>query len=176
MKLPHWISLDEPLPPWTGDDNAMLRWLGQQLKAMKYADKVKILLGNFEVSEDADGRVHFNWIKGKELANAIDFAEHGDVEPLRKLYPDIAEFINLPKRARGKRFKNSSRYINPILGAAQDARRIRMLWKKFYPEFYPNREKSASADWFAAQLWSNLAVYRGVKISEQQVANRVKKL
>jgi hypothetical protein len=175
VKLPDWIDDDEvirrfspdgkvqKLPPWTGDDRAMLRWLSERLFAM--AD---VEMGQEAKRENDD-----------PLAHAIRFAKCGVIGPLRELYPDIAEFINLPRRGRGERFSNLFADNNPILYAALDTRRIRALWKRFYGRRRSGHHQGdKSAEWFAAQLWTGSEDQDGepVEITEGMVVNRLKKL
>jgi hypothetical protein len=154
VKLPEWIAAGK-LPPWTGNDEAMRLWLEEWLCDMYEEEAVE---------------------ERTPLARALWFAKHGNLGPLRELYPDHAEFINLPKRGRGQRFPNESAEYNPILRAAIDARRIRALWKKFYPGRRRGRnEKSAEA--FAAELWNGYEDDDGkpIKITTNMVRNRLKK-
>jgi hypothetical protein len=189
VKLPDWIEDDEvvsqlqfdhdgpvqKLPPWTGDDRAMLRWLGERLRAMRKAELIALAVENFtEQIQTNDGRFYPAMSKAKTLALAIDMADYGDIKPLRKLYPDIAEFINLPKRLRGKQFKKLR--VNPILLAAQDAQRVRALWKRFFPGRRRGKHDK-SAERFAAELYTGSENQDGepVEITEGMVINRLKK-
>ncbi len=180
VELPDWIGDDEvirrfsddgkvcKLPPWTGDDRAMLRWLAERLFAMSVAEHNEEIKRN-----DPD-------------SYAVKLAEYGIIEPLRELYPKHAEFINLPKRDKGQRFPDPLAEENPILLAALDARRIRALWKKFYPG--RRRNKDESAEVFAAELWKNaeppwpnikclwtVERIRDVGITPGKIRNRLKK-
>jgi hypothetical protein len=130
------------LPPWTGDDRAMLLWLGERLSAISEEEEWR------EIVRENTNKINDH----HDLA--IKWARHGMIEPLRKLYPDIAEFIHLPKRKRGQRFPNLFAHLSPVLRAALDARRIRALWKKFYPGRRRRRDDKSAED-FAAELWTN---------------------
>jgi hypothetical protein len=179
VKLPDWIGDDEvirrfssdgkvqKLPPWTGDDRAMLRWLAERLRAIT-------------ITENQE-----KWERLADLkASAIKYAKHGSIEPLRWLYPDIAEFIHLPKKCgKGKRFPSPFSEYNPVLLAALDAQRIRALWKKFYRRRRSGHQGDKSAEWFAAELWKhagppwpNTAIWNGNgEITASKIENRLKK-
>jgi hypothetical protein len=155
VKLPNWIddAVDKrKLPPWS-DDRAMGLWLEELLLDIMEADMV---------AEKLDQN------------HALKAAKCGLIQPLRNLYPDIAEFINLPKRGRGKRFPPMPD-SNPITTAALDAKRIWELWKRFYPG--RRRRRGKTAEWFAAQLWTGADGRNGepVEITEDMVKNRLKK-
>jgi hypothetical protein len=80
---------------------------------------------------------------------------------LRKLHPELAEFLNPPKRPKkGDRFarepyvlgQNATEHNkNQILTlAVWDASRIRAIWKKHYvkrPKGYPSPEELAAKRW-----------------------------
>jgi hypothetical protein len=177
VKLPDWIDNDEviarfsyfgnsKLPPWTGDDPAMLRWLKQRLSAMAVESS---LMPNDDATYPLliDPPLSKLNTKNVDLPDAIKLAKLGHIEPLRKLYPDIAEFIHLPKRKRGQRFPNPMAELNPIKQAALDAQRIRALWKKFYSGH--RRPRGNSAEDFAARLW-------GKDIPVAKILNRLRKM
>jgi hypothetical protein len=91
------------------------------------------------------------------LRDALWALKHGTVEPLRKLYPHIAEAINRPRRpGRGKNFPKdyyTEAMANPQLRkltqAVWDAARIRAIWKHYYkcrpPAYLP--EEIAGRRW-----------------------------
>jgi hypothetical protein len=197
VKLPDWIDNDEvirrftpdgkvqKLPPWTGNDHAMLQWLTERLGAMAEVALAEEL--GFDQKNDPYPLVHQLVRRPKPTAkerhaDAIERAERGDIEPLRKLCPEIAEYIHLPKRGRGKRYSlvdpiailNSEH--NPIRMAALDAKRIGALWERFYSKRRRGRYEK-SAEWFAAQLWTGIEDQddKPVEITEGKVINRLKK-
>jgi hypothetical protein len=158
----------QSLPPWTGDDHAMMLWL------------VRVLPVLWGCGDDPHPLVRSPWDAWNAYdpqAEAITATKFGNIEPLRKCYPDIAEYIHLPKRGRGKRFPNPMADCNPIDLAALDAQRIRALWKKFYPK-QRRRRGDKSAEAFAVELWTGYAKGDGrhVVITEKMVKNRLKKL
>jgi hypothetical protein len=88
----------------------------------------------------------------------IKAAEHGDIEPLRKEYPELARFLHLPKQpGKGKRFVRDkfhdmmrSQFLIKLTAAAWDADRIRFIWKYEYkpmPKGYPPPEEIAAERW-----------------------------
>ncbi len=182
MKLPNWIDDDEviarfsikgdgtacKLPPWTGDDRAMMLWLVRMLP---------ILWGCGDNPHPLVRSTWDAWNAYDPHAEAIEAAKYGIIGPLRKCYPDIAEYIHLPKRGRGQRFPNPMADCNPIDLAALDAQRIRALWKKFYPGRRRRRDDK-SAEGFAAELWTGWEGPDGkiVEVTESKVINRLKKL
>jgi hypothetical protein len=72
-----------------------------------------------------------------DFDNAKAAARHEDMKPLRKLYPEIAEFINPPTREPSKhRRKVDWRFINyRTRRAIDDVYRIRHIWKRHYKKW-----------------------------------------
>jgi hypothetical protein len=94
------------------------------------------------------------WLENWPIAEA----QRGNMEPLRKKYPSIAEFLKPPKRpGKGKRFPKDKLGIvrsNPhkmsLTIAVWDANRIRSIWKQFYkskPKGYSSPEEIAARRW-----------------------------
>src|SRR5260370_8340161 len=82
MKLPdaylkRKLNRDE-LPPWTGDGRRMIEWVIQELNLI------------FEL--ECEERRNMS-----EVEEELLLAKHGDIEPLRRLYPQLGPFLNLPK-------------------------------------------------------------------------------
>ena len=82
---------------------------------------------------------------------------HGDLVPLRELYPEIAEFIHEPKRVRGQRRP----YVKPMKGdtyswaAREQAERMavdivrelrEIIWPKYYGRWKRRRDDGPSAE------------------------------
>jgi hypothetical protein len=69
---------------------------------------------------------------------ALQQAEQGNLEPLRKQYPGLARFINLPKLSKpGEHFKKkpSTDHLAPrcrLEEALFELPRVRAFWKKHY--------------------------------------------
>jgi hypothetical protein len=94
-------------------------------------------------------------------------ARLGNVEPLRRAHPDLAEFLFSPKRKRGQ--KLPPRWVGPedVWLAAVDAKFIPMIWKKYYRRSRRTREDGPSAVDIAARKWG---------VAKNRVEARIKKL
>jgi hypothetical protein len=88
-------------------------------------------------------------------AQAIAVAEqYGNMEPLRTMYPQLAKFLQPPKRpGKGKRFEKVRMLedqTDAVTMAVWDAVRIKKIWKKYYT----HRVKGyATAEEIAARRW-----------------------
>jgi hypothetical protein len=158
----------DALPPWTGDDEAMFRWLLVRINELGLTH----------------GRKETNWgrlaqaLKHKQplsreavVAQALLAARHGDIRPLREACPHLAEFLHLPKLPKGDTFRRRRRtaMTGPWAGLAlrdprglqnyfkltaamQSAKYVRLLWAKHYGK--KNRKQGETpATWFAARMW-----------------------
>ena len=92
----------------------------------------------------------------KELAR--EQAEQGNLEPLRKQYPELVQFLNRPRRKRGQRFKKKppTDHLRALHCRLEEARselpRIRAFWKKHYGK--TNRPKGQlTAEEIVAERW-----------------------
>ena len=85
---------------------------------------------------------------------ALDFAERGDLERLRKMYPRLARFIKPPKRRMGppKKPAITSDKSFRARAAYADARRIRAIWRERAGRTV-HRVCGHLAQWYAAKLW-----------------------
>jgi hypothetical protein len=122
------------LPPWSGDNDWMERWVNEQLDE------------RFGKPQPLDP----GW--GEPDGFEIEAAEHGDIEPLKKKYPHLAPYLRLPKRARGKRFKRAADIREEQ--AATDVWLIRDLWQEKYGR--KNRsmhQGEITAEEIAARRW-----------------------
>jgi hypothetical protein len=64
---------------------------------------------------------------------ALGYAHGGDIEPLRSLYPHIAEFIHLlQKGQRGKYLRRPDGVMPWIDVAVGDAKFVKLLWREVY--------------------------------------------
>lgn len=74
------------------------------------------------------------------LEAAKQAARRGDLGPLRSLLPDLAEFLDEPKRVRGQRRPHRqlvggnafSDYGANLEGRAADVERVRAIWRREY--------------------------------------------
>jgi len=115
-------------PPDWHDDAAMFHWLDAELEVRPPEPP---------------------FAEWPEIAKEI--ARTGNPEPLRKLYPEIAEFIFSPPWLKGKHRSRPTRLrrTDLIALAARDAARIRKLWREHYGKI----KRSTDAVFFAVQLW-----------------------
>jgi hypothetical protein len=125
------------LPPWQAtserERQQMVEWVIEQLNGqdaeydmLQYAlDEERDYYAPLPVEEQC--RLRF-----KEAIRRA--RRHDDVELLRRLYPEIAEFIHPPKRPRGRRRSYPKdvwgRYAAD--GIVDDVKRVRELWRVNY--------------------------------------------
>jgi hypothetical protein len=138
-----------PLPPWPArskaDNLAMLFWLNARLDQMQDAWEHDAFFGRLPEQQ------------GTILDIAIDSAEHGNIEDLRRELvkladdPRIAKFVNLPKKPKGERWRQDKGSV--FDGAVRDVARIKFLWKKFYGKQRRHDRDGWSAVRFAAMRW-----------------------
>jgi hypothetical protein len=150
------------LPPWTGDDRAMELWLDQCLHYAQTASHV------IRVLKVAHAKPAATAIDINNRAFAIKEARCGNIEPLRRLEPELAEFLHLPKQGVGKRFPKRKTKQDRVTEAALDAKRIKVLWSICYPGHHRHQHDSndKSAEDFAAARWN---------VDIDKVHNRLKK-
>ena len=125
-------------PPWSGDDEAMYRWcetlIARQIEQELHSPK----------SHD----VHAQWMQwlGSDEP-AIWSARNGDMTPLRKKYPQLAEFLHPPQDSRHRRYPPL-----PMKKAALDlVRRVRLLWSKYYKRQRRRRGDGITTEEIAAR-------------------------
>jgi hypothetical protein len=88
---------------------------------------------------------------------ALQEAEQGNLEPLRKQYPRLARFINRPPLKRGEHFKKKppTDHLAPhcrLEEALFELPRVRAFWKKHYGK--TNRPKGQlTAEEIVAERW-----------------------
>jgi hypothetical protein len=97
---------------------------------------------------------------------AIEQAEKGNMEPLRRLLPGLARFLHRPKQKRGKRFPKDKEG-DPVTAAASDVKTIRKLWKTHYGKMNRPKNDPITAEQIAADR-------HGVDVEE--VVSRLKKI
>lgn len=78
----------------------------------------------------------------------IEEAKHGNLEPLRHIYPTVARYINLPKGERGRR-TIKKRQDAKMLAAERDLFFIRSFFKAFAR---PKLRGQQAPEYFAATL------------------------
>jgi hypothetical protein len=145
------------LPPWTGDDAAMQRWLDDKLDELLSEDTKSHSRRGLPLSEE-EARVLFPEDSDE---GAIAAAERGDIGPLRRRHPEYARLSIKPKRGvgqRGHKDRNEKWKEHPrdsrLALAVIDVGRIRALWQKHFQ--LKNRSKhqgEKSAEHFAAERW-----------------------
>jgi hypothetical protein len=133
------------LPPWTGDDAAMSRWLEHELDGLiRKEDGARARARRalpLSFPEDSD-------------EGAIAAAERGEIGPLRMRYPKLARFLQVPARQRGQHYPKDTRqpHDERLALAVLEVRRIRAIWQKHFGK--KNRRRGEkSAEWFAAERW-----------------------
>jgi hypothetical protein len=81
------------------------------------------------------------------LAAAVASAEHGNIDPIRKLLPRIAKFLHLPPpppRRRGPKRKNPRGWTWAIDEARDDVQRVRALWREHFGRVYRSESPRAT--------------------------------
>jgi hypothetical protein len=109
----------------------------------------------------------------KELAR--EQAEQGNLEPLRKQYPELVQFLNRPRRKRGQRFKKKppTDHLRALHCRLEEALSelplIRDFWKKHYGK--TNRPAGQlTAEEIVAERWNlNLAEVNRKRISRKRL-------
>jgi hypothetical protein len=100
------------------DAKAMVDWVNEQLdreSSNPFLEHVKLVEAMY----------------GGSLEEAIERADKGDVEPLRRLFPELARFIHRPRLKRGQRFPKNPE-TDPVGKAVDDYQSIRALWRRTY--------------------------------------------
>jgi hypothetical protein len=111
----------------------------------------------------AEGLLMFDpdYVKGK----AIEQADKGNMEPLRKLLPGLARFLHPPKQERGKRFPRNKEG-DRVTKAAADVITTRKIWKAAYGKKNRPKNDPVTAEQIAADRW---------KVDIEKVIARLKK-
>jgi hypothetical protein len=137
-------GIRKALPKWeicdTNDKNQMIWWVNEQLDLLDLCARDSAL-PNPNCTDN----------KSEKLPVEVQQAWRGDLEPLRRKYPDFARFINFPviKRHRG-RPKTTRENSAALESAARDVKRIRQLWQERYGK--KNRDDNLAID-IAADRW-----------------------
>jgi hypothetical protein len=143
MKAP-----DPALPPWIAtckrEREAMIKWVLNRLD-MQMAERTAL--------EPSDDR-HINLYTVHQsprarLERAKRLARAGNVAPLQRLYPELAEFIHPPKRKRGQRrsYRDETALFerDGLSAVVEDVKRIRALWRQHYG-LWKRRRDEVSAE------------------------------
>jgi hypothetical protein len=93
---------------------------------------------------------------------AMVTAERGDLTLLRRLHPNLAPFLQPPRRARGK-YKRHARPC-ALEQAVLDVRRVRSIWRTAFGRW---RRSDHLAEEIAAERW---------QINESELDNALRKL
>jgi hypothetical protein len=143
------------LPPWKATNererNWMTAWVIDQLDMQDAEDTVR--------QEEVDAtRDYYAPLPDEEqqrlrFEEAVRRARRGDTGMLRRAYPEIAEFIQPPKRPQGRRRsyprRDFARYWARMI--ANDVRRVRALWKKRYDGKWKRRNLRPTAEEIVAE-------------------------
>jgi hypothetical protein len=117
------------------------------------------------------------WQEHTSEAAAIRAArDYGDVEPLRRMYPSIADFINLPVRKDRSNYKERPDHSSDNLRlrlkrAVAEAQLIRDLWQQHYDR--RNRPAGTSTAEYIVALRHDLS--EGEVVRKKLSAKRLKK-
>jgi hypothetical protein len=80
------------------------------------------------------------------LTIALADARRGNPEPLRRLFPALAEFIHSPPRPRGQRRPQTDGYSQlPLENALHNVRDIRTIWQEHFGKSYRSAAPTAVA-------------------------------
>ena len=145
----YWHEGD-PLPPWHArnkrERNMMIDWVNYQLNQLPDG------LENWKPNPPDVAKRQLDWILN--LGPEIEFAEHGDIEPLRRKLPHLAKFLCLPKMdGKGRRFQKNPRKFKKKKAAAVTVRKIMALWKEHYGRKNRSPSDGPSAAEIAAERW-----------------------
>ena len=89
------------LPPWTGDDAAMLHWLECRLDDLIKKDGARARARRALPLSSEEKQALFPEDSDE---GAMAAAERGDIGPLQRRHPRLARYLKLPGRQRGQRY------------------------------------------------------------------------
>lgn len=143
------------LPPWTGDDVAMLRWLERELDDLIKKDGAKARARRALPLSSQEKQALFPEDSDE---GAMAAAERGDIRPLQRRYPELARYLKLPGRQRGQRYPKDTKrpHDKRLTLAILEVSRIREIWQKHFARKNRSRHRRGeqSAEWFAAARWA----------------------
>jgi hypothetical protein len=144
------MSVDDDLPPLKArndrDKGRMEAWVNRKLDEIDDALTEVYWASMGDAAAGEQRKKAFEEFIESDTAE-IHAAEHGDIEPLRAKYPQLARFLHLPKRSgKGDRFPPRKDFIAPkyempdgevvdgqnLTFACWDVPVIRELWKTHY--------------------------------------------
>jgi hypothetical protein len=147
------------LPPWTAssqrDRERFLEWSISQLEALDAEFDAKDSEYPYDYSAYYDWMTSPAELHKERLARAKASALFdGNLKPLRKLYPEIAEFLHEPPRKRGQHRPRRNNavwrqlYMDLVI---DDVRRLReIIWPKHFGKWKRRRNDAPSAEAIAA--------------------------
>jgi hypothetical protein len=104
--------------------------------------------------------------------SAIEAARLGNVEGLRALYPNIAEFIHLPRAGRrGKYPRRRNTTVPAIDAAVEDAAFVKLFWREVYGRKNRSRGDNMSAEAIVADYWREMG---RTEVTEDAIKQRAK--
>jgi hypothetical protein len=133
-------------PKWwsqnTDDIAAMKAWVEERLR-VRLVERVNRLYAELKQhgGVEFDPKTRLAAVVRFKLEDAIDVAEQGNMEPLRKAYPEIAAYINPRPRQRGERRHTKNLALKR---AVEDVHFIRQLWMEEYGH-WKRRRREANA-------------------------------
>ncbi len=146
-RLPRWRAIRAQ------DQREMADWVNWQLdKALEQE------IGRLSISDPAFEQ----WLFGD--GPTLEAARKGNLDPLRKRYPHIAKYLNLPRQKRGKYQRAVKR--PDLMAAVRDVGLIRELWEDHYGKRRRLRDEKPTAAEIAAERWD---------VSEADVENQLKR-
>jgi hypothetical protein len=159
--------MTQKLPPWAGserDGRRLIEWSIAQLDALDAEHDAKL--------DDPPSSWTYppEMLWWEDVERAKRAARRGNIEPLRRLFPFIAELIHEPKRVRGQRRPHSrlpehEAFRRFAVGmAADDVRRLRdVIWPRHYGRWKRRSGEGPTAEEIAA-------IRRGVTVDEVRAA------
>jgi hypothetical protein len=147
------------LPRWecrkAGDEQKMTKWVNDEIDRIETVSNRFLNYGESVLASDEC------YVK----TQAIEQADQGNIEPLRRLLPEYARFLCRPKQGRGKRFPKDEK--NDRVGrAVDDVTLIRALWQQHYGRKNRPKNDPVTAEQIAADRW---------KVDVEAVVSRLKK-
>jgi hypothetical protein len=114
------------LPPWP------TRSKRERQQILKWSsDQIDERLSKREQNANANHAAYFYWLKSDKRAK--EAARAGDYAPLRKRYPDLAEFLNPPKRKRRqKKSRPPSPRVDLVTATLQLIPIVQDIWKDHF--------------------------------------------
>jgi hypothetical protein len=105
----------------------------------------------YEMTKLTGDQWEYFWSLKNLDALALQAAEQGDIEPLRRLHPHLAKFLHLPKLKHGTHFKDPAKIR--LRNARADVQRIREIWQRDYGK--TNRPRGQlTAEEIVAERWN----------------------